>query len=102
MTGPLVVGLIQMADDHRRGEKPTTPWRVFDGMQRLQSITAFLIAAVSIGIAAFFFVLPGVILAILWAFVFHFIAIKECDAIEALRASWNLVYGNLEPPFLPC
>jgi len=55
---------------------------------------AVALAAVGIGIGALFLVLPGIWLAVRWAFVAQAVVVEDARGAEALRASQSLVDGS--------
>jgi len=52
---------------------------------------ALIIAGICIFVGLFFFIIPGVILAVLWSQAVFLIIDKNLDAITAMTASWNRV-----------
>jgi hypothetical protein len=60
----------------------------------LPAAAAVALAAVGIGIGALFFLLPGIWLAVRWAFVAQAVVVEDARGAEALRASQSLVDGK--------
>ena len=91
LMGPLVVGFIQIIRRRQKGEMPTAG-EVFAGMQSfLPAFLATLILGVAVILGSMLFVLPGLIVAYIGMFTFHFIAFKNAPVGTAIAGSFGLI-----------
>ena len=92
---PLFVGLVQMVDRHLRDEE-IEAGQVLNGFSRFgPSFVTALLFFMGTFLAGIAFVIPGVILGVLWSFAGHYVALESASATDALRDSWNLVRNNI-------
>jgi hypothetical protein len=90
LLGPLAVGQIRMIDKQRRGEDIRVE-DVFSGFSSFApAFVASLVFVVGVGIGLLL-VVPGVVLALAWAFALWFVALQRATATEALADSWALL-----------
>jgi len=97
--GPLLVGYLRIIDRQARGEAVELH-QVLDGMASFAPafLTWFLLtAAFVIGSAL---VLPGVVVAFVWAYALWFVALRNLAPTEALRASFRLARAHVGPVLL--
>lgn len=91
---PVLVGLILMVDRHRRGEAIDSSmiWRGFDHL--VPSAITGVVMAAGVALGSALLVVPGMVLAVLWGFALHGVALEQQPPAEALRSSWHLVWEN--------
>ena len=91
---PLLVGYLRVIDRLRRDEDA----ELGDVLEGLSSFApAFLcglITAAAIAIGAALIVLPGVVVAVVWAYGLWFVALRDKSATDALAASWGIARAN--------
>ena len=73
---------------------------LFQGLNWGQLILATLILSVTMSIGYMLCFLPGVVVGFLTMFTLHFIIDKNLDAIDAIKASYQLVVDNLSNALL--
>jgi uncharacterized membrane protein len=74
--------------------KPPTVGMMFDGFDRFgQAFLATLVSGLLISVGTLFFIVPGVILAIMWMFVSLVLAETNLEFWPAMEASANLTAG---------
>jgi hypothetical protein len=94
LIGPLAVGQIRMIDKQRGGEDIRVQ-DVFSGFSSFApAFVATLVFVVGVSIGLVLLVVPGVVLAVVWAFSLWFVALQRASATEALADSWELLKGN--------
>ncbi len=92
---PLFVGMVHMIDRQMGGEEIEAGQVLARLNSFSQSFVTALLIAIGTFVAGIAFVIPGVILAVLWSFALHFVALENAGATNALRASWSLVRNNI-------
>lgn len=73
------------------------PLFIFDGKYRKNMGEFFILMALmggAIGVGFFFGIIPGIVLSIAWSFAAVLFVDKNRNALEALRESNELTYGN--------
>jgi uncharacterized membrane protein len=94
LMGPLAVGQIRMIDKQRRGEDIRVE-DVFSGFSSFApAFVASLVFVVGVAIGLVLLVVPGVVLALGWAFALWFVALQRASATEALADSWALLKAH--------
>ncbi len=74
--------------------KPPTVGMMFEGFDRFgQAFLANLVVGLLVGIGTLFFIVPGIILAIMWMFVSFVLAETNLDFWPAMEHSANLTAG---------
>ncbi len=74
--------------------KPPTVGMMFEGFDRLgQAFLAALVTGLLIGVGTLFLIIPGIILAIMWMFVYFVMAETNLDFWPAMEYSANLTAG---------
>jgi uncharacterized membrane protein len=74
--------------------KPPTVGMMFEGFDRFgQAFLANLVVGLLVGIGTLFFIVPGVVLGIMWMFVNLVLAETDLDFWPAMEASANLSAG---------
>ncbi len=95
LMGPLVVGYVRMVDKQTRGDAIAIG-DVFSGMDTfVPALVAVLISGIGIFLGLVLFVLPGLVLMVIWGYALWFIAFFAQGPIEALGSSWQLFKANL-------
>lgn len=90
LSGPLVAGYIRLVAKAERGE-PVDITDVSSGFERFAPpFFTWAVYAVGVTIGLALFVLPGVLLAVAWAFALWFVALRGELAAPALKRSWAL------------
>lgn len=98
---PLVIGLIRLTQKRMKGEEAA-----FGDVFSLgfPSFLPALLAGILIGLGVFvgmiLLVIPGILVAIVTTFTFHFIAYDNDSFIDAIKNSFNLVKENFVPALL--
>lgn len=94
-TGPLMIGLIRIAERALDGEKVEVG-ELRSGFSDIgRPVIAWFIIAVSVAVGSLI-VLPGVALSLLWLYSFWFIVQRNDQlASDALRSSWHLTRSHL-------
>jgi uncharacterized membrane protein len=91
LMGPLLVGFIQIVRRRQKGEMPTAG-EVFAGMQSfLPAFLAALLIGVCVFLGSMLFILPGLAVAYVAMFTFHFIAFKNAPVGSAIAGSFGLI-----------
>ena len=87
---PLAVGFIRLIDRHRRGDE-IEAGQILAGLGAFwSSLGAGLLITAAVAVASAAIVVPGVVLAILWSFSIHFVALQGATSTGAMLASWRL------------
>jgi hypothetical protein len=92
---PLLAGYIRMVDRAAHGE-PVGVGDVLDGLSTF--VPAFLTGLVTVaGVAAgsALIVLPGLALAVIWAYGLWFVALEQSGVLAALGGSYRLARANV-------
>ncbi len=98
--GPLLVGYLRLIDRQARGEEVLLG-EVLDGLTHFApAFVTWLIVTGAVIVASALVVLPGVVVAFVWAYALWFVAIKELKPTEALRASFALARQHVGPLLL--
>ena len=91
--GAIYVGINRALLGLVAGKTPTVGM-MFEGFDRFgQAFLAALVSGLLIGLGTLFFIVPGIILAIMWMFVSLVLAETDLDFWPALEASANLTAG---------
>jgi len=95
VVSPVELGLIYAFLKAVRGGKPEVD-DLFAAFHRnyLSAVLAPALAAVLVTVGVFLFVLPGIYLAIRFAFVGFLVLDEGLGPLQALRASWRLTEGR--------
>ena len=94
LAAPLMVGYIRLIRDLMAGHEVSAT-DIFSGLSTtINSLIAAIVVGIAITIGLFLLVLPGIAVAFLLAFTFHFIAYQDSGAIDSLTQSYNLVKDN--------
>ncbi|MEM8962471.1 MAG: glycerophosphoryl diester phosphodiesterase membrane domain-containing protein [Acidobacteriota bacterium] len=90
--GPLFGGMVIMAFKGIHGQSPTIE-DGFAGFKEhlMQLLLAGIVVLIGVTIGLFLCILPGVYLAIAWAFTFHLIVDRRMDFGQAMMASMKMV-----------
>lgn len=89
--GPLTVGFIQVIR-RRQNNEAATAGDVFAGMQSfLPAFLATLLIGIGVVIGSMLLFIPGLIVAFLAMFTYHFIAFKSAPVGSALGGSFTLI-----------
>lgn len=75
-------------------EFPASLYRRRIGWATLSAIGASIIVFVSVMVGMMLLVIPGIFLAISFAFYLFAVGVEDAGAVEALRRSWGLASGN--------
>lgn len=94
LSGPMIVGFIQLVEKRRRNE-PGSATDIFEGFSRLgASLIAFILISVGVFVGSLLLVLPGLLFGLVMAFTFHAIAIDDQDAMGGMSKSFGLIKEN--------
>ncbi len=89
-------GLLKMGFDAVDG-KEVSIGTMFEGWDKLQVLVASLIVGVATAIGIVLCILPGLVVAFLTAFTTAFVVDRKLGAVDAIRASFDLVRANVGP-----
>ncbi|MGH9749208.1 MAG: hypothetical protein ACRD6R_04715 [Candidatus Polarisedimenticolia bacterium] len=93
VTGAVMIGIWRAVLGMLAGRPPSVGM-MFESFDRLlDGFLATLVMGVLIGVGFLFFVVPGVILMILWTFTYPILAERPVDFWEAMRLSARLTEG---------
>lgn len=94
---PLAVGFIKLTRDRMAG-KEVGAGDVFGGLGSfVTSLIVGIIVMIGVMIGSMLLVLPGLAVALVTCFAFHFIAYDDAGIGDALGKSFNLVKDNILP-----
>jgi len=98
---PLMVGFIRVIQKRLKGEEATFGDVFGLGFPAfLPSLLAGILIGLGVGIGMILLIIPGIAVAILTTFTFHFIAYEDASFMDALKGSFNLVKENFVPVLL--
>lgn len=90
LLAPLAVGFITMTSRHLRGEE-IEAGQILEGMQNFgHALVAGVLIGAGVAAGTVALVIPGAVLAVLWSFTLHFVALEKQSALGAMGASWRL------------
>lgn len=92
-------GLLKMGFDAVDG-KEVSIGTMFEGWDKLQVLIASLIVGAATFIGIVLCVIPGIIVAFLTAFTTAFVVDRKLGAVEAIKASFDLIKANVGPVIL--
>lgn len=93
----LIVGFIKVVQNRQQG-KPADTGTLFGGLgQFVPSLIAGIVIAIGVSIGTMLFVIPGLFVAIITGFTFHFMALENTGIGDSLARSYRLVMDNLVP-----
>src|SRR5207302_8724847 len=105
LRGAIMVGIYRAILGMLAGRPPTIEM-MFGGFDRFgQAFVATLVCSILIGLGTLFFIVPGIILALMWMFTIPVIAETDQDFWTAMQTSAALTQGyrwNLFCLFLAC
>ncbi len=93
LAGPLLVAYLRIIDRQRRGE-PFVISQLFAFEGGLSAFLATLAIGVLFALGLFFFILPGVLVIIVFGYTYWFIAFDGLGAFEAMGESWRFFKDN--------
>lgn len=94
LSGPMMVGFIQLVEKRRRNE-PGSATDIFEGFSHFgASLIAFVLISVGVFVGSLLLILPGLLFGLAMAFSFHAIAIDDQDAIGGMTKSFGLIKEN--------
>ena len=100
LSGPLMLGLIRMAESQRRKENIEVG-QVLDGLRCFgPAFLTMLLVTLACALGFVLMVLPGVVIALMSVFSLHFVALRDLPPLQAIPASWTLVRKNLSGALL--
>ncbi|HYM22255.1 MAG TPA: hypothetical protein VEU08_03575 [Vicinamibacterales bacterium] len=100
--GALLVGIYRAIFGALAGRPPTVDM-MFNGFDRFgQAFVATLVCGLLIGLGTLLFIIPGIILAMMWLFTMPIIAETNLDFWGAMQASARLTEGYRWPLFCLC
>lgn len=93
VTGAVMIGIWRAVLGMMAGRPPNVGM-MFESFDRLlDGFLATLVMTVLIGVGLLFFIVPGVILMVLWSFTYPILAERPVDFWEAMRLSARLTEG---------
>jgi uncharacterized membrane protein len=100
--GTLMIGVYRAILGMLGGRPPTID-TMFSGFDRFgQAFAAGLVIAILVGMGLFLFIVPGIILALMWFFTFPIMAETDKDFWAAMQASQELTKGYRWSLFCLC
>jgi hypothetical protein len=91
LSGPMMVGFIQLVEKRRRNE-PASAIDILEGFSHFgASLIAFILISIGVFVGSLLLVLPGLLFGLVMAFTFHAIAIDDQDAIGGMSKSFGLI-----------
>lgn len=92
--GPLVLGAIKFTLNISRGLNPSFE-QLFDGFNNFgKAVLTYLLLVVSVAIGAIFFIIPGIILSLMFSQAFFILSDnKDISAVDALKESARMMKG---------
>lgn len=95
LSGPLLVGFIELVEKRRRGEEGSAT-DISSGFSKFgASLIASLLIGIGVFIGSLLFVLPGLLFGLAMAFTFNAIASDDESATGAMAKSFSIIKENL-------
>jgi uncharacterized membrane protein len=95
----IVAGLIKGALDTADG-KPVSVGGMFEGWDKGKVVIAALIVSVATAVGTLLCYIPGLIVGFLTSYTLFFVVDRGMEPVEAIKASYSFVTGNLGPTVL--
>jgi uncharacterized membrane protein len=95
----IVAGLIKGALDTVDG-RPVSVGGMFQGWDKVKVLVAALIVSVLTAIGTLLCYFPGLVVGFLLSYTIFFVVDRDLEPVEAVKASFSFVTGNLGPTLL--
>ena len=94
-----VAGLIKGSLDIADG-KPVSVGSMFEGWDKTKVLIAALLVSVATAIGTLLCYFPGLIVGFLLSYTLFFVVDRQMEPVEAMKASFSFITGNLGPTLL--